>query len=64
MTQPGIEPQSPGPLVNTLLIRPMAWSRVMIGNIYYAIYNVTLLELICICQKVLYKIFVPKVKDK
>ena len=24
MTQPGIEPQSPGPLANTLLIRPMA----------------------------------------
>ena len=23
MTQPGIEPRSPGPLVNTLLIRPM-----------------------------------------
>ena len=23
MTRPGIEPQSPGPLVNTLLIRPM-----------------------------------------
>ena len=26
MTLPGIEPQSPGPLANTLLIRPMAWS--------------------------------------
>ena len=25
MTQPGTEPQSPGPLTNTLLIRPMAW---------------------------------------
>ena len=25
MTQPGIEPGPPGPLVNTLLIRPMAW---------------------------------------
>ena len=24
MTQPGIDPQSPGPLANTLLIRPMA----------------------------------------
>ena len=24
MIQPGIEPQSPGPLANTLLIRPMA----------------------------------------
>ena len=24
MTQPGIEPWSPGPLANTLLIRPMA----------------------------------------
>ena len=24
MTRPGIEPRSPGPLVNTLLIRPMA----------------------------------------
>ena len=23
MTQPGIEPQFPGPLVNTLMIRPM-----------------------------------------
>ena len=23
MTQPGIEPRSPGPLANTLLIRPM-----------------------------------------
>ena len=23
ITQPGIEPQSPGPLANTLLIRPM-----------------------------------------
>ena len=23
MTQPGIEPRSPGPLVNTLLIKPM-----------------------------------------
>ena len=25
MTQPGIEPQSPGPLVNTLTIIPMGW---------------------------------------
>ena len=25
MTRPGIEPRSPGPLANTLLIRPMAW---------------------------------------
>ena len=24
MTQPGIEPRSPGPLVNTLLIRPIS----------------------------------------
>ena len=24
MTQPGIEPRSPGPLANTLLIRPIA----------------------------------------
>ena len=24
MTRPGIEPRSPGPLANTLLIRPMA----------------------------------------
>ena len=27
MTRPGIEPRSPGPLVNTLLIRPMAKDR-------------------------------------
>ena len=25
MTRPGIEPRSPGPLANTLLIRPMVW---------------------------------------
>ena len=25
MTQHGIEPRSPGPLANTLLIRPMTW---------------------------------------
>ena len=25
MTRPGIEPWSPGPLANTLLIRPMAY---------------------------------------
>ena len=25
MTRPGIEPWSPGPLANTLLIKPMAW---------------------------------------
>ena len=28
MTWPGIEPQSPGQLVNTLLIRPMAWCQI------------------------------------
>ena len=25
LTRPGIEPQSPGPLANTLLIRPPIW---------------------------------------
>ena len=31
MIRPGIEPQSPGPLVNTLLIRPMA--RLLVGRV-------------------------------
>ena len=37
MTQPGIEPQSPRPLVNTLLIRPMA--RLIYIYIYIYIYT-------------------------
>ena len=33
MTRPGIEPQSPGPLANTLLIRPMARFQALIKAI-------------------------------
>ena len=40
MTRPGIELWSPGPLVNTLLIRPMAW--------FYDTY------LICVCINRIY----------
>ena len=35
-TWPGIEPQSPGPLVNTLLIRPMAHIYIYIYKVYLA----------------------------
>ena len=35
MTQPGIEPQSPGPLVNTLLIRSMDCQRPMAHHLKY-----------------------------
>ena len=31
MTRPGIEPRSPGPLANTLLIRPMARNEAIIN---------------------------------
>ena len=41
MTRPGIEPRSSGPLMNPLLIRPMAW----FCSIYTCIYiNISTLE--------------------
>ena len=41
MTQPGIEPQSPGPLANTLLIRPMVRSYrcIITGNYQKVIWH-------------------------
>ena len=44
MTRPGIKPRSPGPLANTLLIRPVAHSRKQpVGSLFNS-YNTTLEE--------------------
>ena len=37
MTQPGIEPRSPGPLVNTLLIRLIAVHKYVYINIHMSV---------------------------
>ena len=39
MTRPGIEPRSPGPLVNTLTIMPMSGSMEKEMEIYSSISN-------------------------